>query len=270
MLLDYRGYLALLHLYLARSGYTSGPLFRASINGRGGGPLSYDAAHNRWKKYCAAASIGIGIHQLRHAHATELQQRRLHRGRPPPPRPRLHRNHQVNTLLADQVADAEIRAARRSLSAASRHGHPPWRQPGRRGATAAALSQLARTMARRPADKAVNLAIDTGYWLTGGVISQNPAAVLDMARRMNTGIIHIRDPTSRWRRFRRREELRLRQIRRERRHRIVHRTALGHHPEPRPGRLPVEGRVPVRKPKRRAGSDGLRPVLRASAWMVTA
>ena len=33
---DDRGYVALLKLYLARSGYTSGPLFRASINGRGG------------------------------------------------------------------------------------------------------------------------------------------------------------------------------------------------------------------------------------------
>jgi integrase/recombinase XerC/integrase/recombinase XerD len=71
LLLDDRGYVALLKLYLARAGYTSGPLFRASINGRGG-PLSYDAAHNRWKKYCAAAGAEIGIHQLRHAHATEL------------------------------------------------------------------------------------------------------------------------------------------------------------------------------------------------------
>ena len=72
VLLDDRSYVALLKLYLARSGYTSGPLFRASINGRGG-PLSYDAAHSRWKKYCAAAGAGIGIHQLRHAHATELK-----------------------------------------------------------------------------------------------------------------------------------------------------------------------------------------------------
>src|SRR5260370_5206318 len=71
VLLDDRGYVALLRLYLARSGYTSRPLFRASINGRGG-PLSYDAAHSRWKKYCAAAGTGIGIQQLRHAHATEL------------------------------------------------------------------------------------------------------------------------------------------------------------------------------------------------------
>nr|WP_281287617.1 hypothetical protein [Amycolatopsis rhizosphaerae] len=69
MLLDDRGYVALLKLYLARTGYTSGPLFRASINGNGG-PLSYDAAHHRWTNYCTAASVDI--HQLRHAHATEL------------------------------------------------------------------------------------------------------------------------------------------------------------------------------------------------------
>ncbi|MFB4284346.1 hypothetical protein ACBJ59_54340 [Nonomuraea sp. MTCD27] len=43
VLLDDRGYVALLKLYLARAGYTAGPLFRASINGRCG-PLSYDAA----------------------------------------------------------------------------------------------------------------------------------------------------------------------------------------------------------------------------------
>ena len=71
VLLDDGGYVALLRLYLARAGYTSGPLFRASINGRGG-PLSYDAAHHRWKKYCIAAGAEIGIHQLRHAHASEL------------------------------------------------------------------------------------------------------------------------------------------------------------------------------------------------------
>ena len=59
MLLDDRGYVALLRLYLARSGCTSGPLFRASINGRGG-LLSYDAAHNRWKKYCTAAGYATG------------------------------------------------------------------------------------------------------------------------------------------------------------------------------------------------------------------
>jgi integrase/recombinase XerD len=72
VLLDDRGYVSLLKLYLARDGYTSGPLFRVSING-GGGPLSYDAAHHRWEGYCAAAGLDIGVHQLRHAHATELK-----------------------------------------------------------------------------------------------------------------------------------------------------------------------------------------------------
>ena len=111
VLLDDRGYVALLKLYLARSGYTSGPLFRASINGRGG-PLSYDAAHSRWKRYCAAAGAGIGIHQLRHAHATqfsgvsiEVVRRRLGHAST--------ETTQVYALLADKVADTEIRAARR-------------------------------------------------------------------------------------------------------------------------------------------------------------
>jgi integrase/recombinase XerD len=56
-----RGYVALLRLYLFRTGYTAGPLFRASINGRGG-PLSYDAAHHRWTRYCTAAGLDIDIH----------------------------------------------------------------------------------------------------------------------------------------------------------------------------------------------------------------
>ena len=113
VLLDDRGYVALLKLYLARSGYTSGPLFRASINGNGG-PLSYDAAHSRWAKYCATAGVEIGIHQLRHAHATELinsgvsievVRRRLGHAST--------ETTQVYADLADRVADTEIRAARR-------------------------------------------------------------------------------------------------------------------------------------------------------------
>ena len=113
VLLDDRGYVAMLRLYLARSGYAAGPLFRATVNGRGG-PLSYDAAHSRWKKYCAAAGTGIGIRQLRHAHATELinsgvsievVRRRLGHAST--------ETTQVYALLADQVADTEIRAARR-------------------------------------------------------------------------------------------------------------------------------------------------------------
>jgi integrase/recombinase XerD len=121
VLLDDRGYLALLRLYLARSGYTSGPLFRASINGHGG-PLSYDAAHSRWTKHCAAADVGIGIHQLRHAHASELinsgvsievVRRRLGHAST--------ETTQVYALLADKVADSEIRAARRRRDQAAAH-----------------------------------------------------------------------------------------------------------------------------------------------------
>jgi integrase len=63
---------------------------------------------------CAAADAGIGIHQLRHAHATELinsgvsievVRRRLGHAST--------ETTQVYTLLADKVADTEIRVARR-------------------------------------------------------------------------------------------------------------------------------------------------------------
>jgi integrase/recombinase XerD len=95
-------------------------LFRASINGRGG-PLSYDAAHSRWQGYCAAAGVDIGIHQLRHAHATELinsgvsievVRRRLGHAST--------ETTQIYALLADKVADSEIRAARRRRDARHR------------------------------------------------------------------------------------------------------------------------------------------------------
>ncbi|TCO55650.1 tyrosine-type recombinase/integrase [Actinocrispum wychmicini] len=116
MLLDDRGYVALLKLYLARTDYTSGALFRPSINGgtTGGGHLSYDAAHHRWTGYCQQAVVDIDIHQLRHAHATELinagvsieaVRRRLGHAST--------ETTQIYTLLADKVADDEIRAARR-------------------------------------------------------------------------------------------------------------------------------------------------------------
>ncbi|MEW1839554.1 site-specific integrase [Nonomuraea angiospora] len=92
---------------------TRAHLFRASINGRGG-PLSYDAAYHRRQTYCAQAGVEIDIHQLRHAHATELinagvsieaVRRRLG-----------HASAETTQLYAlpdDKVADAEIRAARR-------------------------------------------------------------------------------------------------------------------------------------------------------------
>ncbi|WP_326645417.1 site-specific integrase [Nonomuraea fuscirosea] len=102
------------------AGYTAGPLFRASINGRGR-PLSYDAAHHRWQSYCAQAGVEIDIHQLRHAHATELinagvsieaVRRRLGHAST--------ETTQLYALLDDKVADAEIRAARRRRDRATR------------------------------------------------------------------------------------------------------------------------------------------------------
>lgn len=117
VLLDDRGYVALLKLYLQRTGYQAGPLFRASINGSGG-PLSYDAAQNRWTRYCTAA--GVDIDQLRHAHGTELinagvsieaVRRRLGHAST--------ETTQLYALLDDKVADAEIRAARRRARAKS-------------------------------------------------------------------------------------------------------------------------------------------------------
>jgi integrase/recombinase XerD len=113
VLLDDRGYVALVKLYLDRTGYKAGPLFRASINGSGG-PLSYDAAQHRWTGYCARAGVDIDIHQLRHAHATELinagvsiesVRRRLGHAST--------ETTQLYALLDDKVADDEIRAARR-------------------------------------------------------------------------------------------------------------------------------------------------------------
>ncbi|SUE28945.1 site-specific tyrosine recombinase XerD [Nocardia farcinica] len=113
VLLDDRGYVAMVRLYLDRTGYTAGPMFRASINGRGG-PLSYSAAHHRWTRYCSIAGVDIDIHQVRHSHATELVnagvsievvRKRLGHAST--------ETTQVYALLADQVADTEIRAARR-------------------------------------------------------------------------------------------------------------------------------------------------------------
>jgi acyl-CoA reductase-like NAD-dependent aldehyde dehydrogenase len=43
------------------------------------------------------------------------------------------------------------------------------------------------------ADEAVELANDTDYGLTGGVISENLTEALNVARRMRTGIIHVND-----------------------------------------------------------------------------
>ncbi|WP_406277098.1 tyrosine-type recombinase/integrase [Nocardia sp. NBC_00881] len=120
VLLDDRGYVSLVKLYLARTRYTAGPMFRASINGNGG-PLSYSAAHNRWQTYCAVAGVTVEIHQLRHSHATELinsgvsievVRKRLGHAST--------ETTQIYTLLADKIADDEIRAARRRRDTSTR------------------------------------------------------------------------------------------------------------------------------------------------------
>lgn len=66
----------------------------------------------RWK-YCAAAGTGIGIHQLRHAHATELNRGVSIEA----VRKRLGHSSTDTVMiyaeLADRAADAGIRAALR-------------------------------------------------------------------------------------------------------------------------------------------------------------
>ena len=113
VLLDDRGYVALLRLYLARAGYTSGPLFRASINGRGG-PCPTTPPRAAGRSTAPRRSVDIGIHQLRHSHATEL----INPGVSiEAVRKRLGHSSaaitEVYAELADKAADAEIRAARR-------------------------------------------------------------------------------------------------------------------------------------------------------------
>ncbi|MEU1813387.1 tyrosine-type recombinase/integrase [Micromonospora aurantiaca (nom. illeg.)] len=71
ILLDDSILVALLRRYLRATGYTHGPLFRASKN-HIGGPLRYASAQELWAKYNRLAGEDIELHQLRHTHATEL------------------------------------------------------------------------------------------------------------------------------------------------------------------------------------------------------
>jgi integrase/recombinase XerD len=113
VLLDDPELIAGLHRYLKARGYLHGPLFRAEKN-HVGGPLRYASVRELWAKYRAKAQVGATIHQLRHAHASELVnagvsletiRRRLG-----------HANAQTTLRYTDQrdaTADAEIRAWRR-------------------------------------------------------------------------------------------------------------------------------------------------------------
>ena len=71
ILLDDPTLVSLLRRYLKARGYRHGPLFRAEKN-HVGGPLRYASAQQLWSKYRTKAHVDASIHQLRHAHATEL------------------------------------------------------------------------------------------------------------------------------------------------------------------------------------------------------
>jgi integrase len=113
LLLDDSRLVAELRGYLKATGYRHGPLFRAQRNGRGG-PLRYQSIQARWAAYCRAAGETTTIHQLRHAHATELVNDGVSLATI---RKRLgHKNLQTTARYAfqsDATADAELRARRR-------------------------------------------------------------------------------------------------------------------------------------------------------------
>ena len=113
ILLDDPALVALLKRYLRQQGYQHGPLFRAHKNYRGG-PLRYQSAQEKWAKYCRQAQVDCTLHQLRHAHATELINGGVSLATI---RKRLGHKHIQTTLRyaqqSDQVTDDEIRAWRR-------------------------------------------------------------------------------------------------------------------------------------------------------------
>jgi integrase/recombinase XerD len=117
VLLDDSRLVALIRRYLKQTGYQHGYLFRAHKNGQGG-PIRYQSVRQKWQKYCEAAGIVCTIHQLRHAHATELVNEGVSLTTI---RKRLgHQNLQTTLRYAEQsdaVADAEIRQWRRKKQA---------------------------------------------------------------------------------------------------------------------------------------------------------
>lgn len=114
ILLDDKNLVVLLKQYLKKHQYQHGPLFRAHKNYKGGA-LRYQSAQEKWDKYCQQAGVDCSLHQLRHAHATELVNDGVSLATI---RKRLGHKHIQTTLryaqLSDDVADAEIRAWRRN------------------------------------------------------------------------------------------------------------------------------------------------------------
>ncbi len=101
ILLDDPRLVAELRAYLKQTGYRHGP-------------LRYQSIQQRWAGYCAAAGTTVTLHQLRHAHATELVNDGVSLATI---RKRLgHKNLQTTARYAfqsDATADAELRARRR-------------------------------------------------------------------------------------------------------------------------------------------------------------
>jgi len=116
VLIDDPGLVTLLKRYLQKHHYRHGPLFRAHKNYRGGS-LRYQSAQEKWAKYCEQAGIHCTLHELRHAHATELVNDGVSLATI---RKRLGHKHIQTTLRyaqqSDDAADSEIRAWRRRQS----------------------------------------------------------------------------------------------------------------------------------------------------------
>lgn len=114
ILLDDSSLVVLLKKHLKKQGYQHGALFRAHKNYQGGS-LRYQSAQEKWMKYCEQAGVECTLHQLRHAHATELVNDGVNLATI---RKRLGHKHIQTTLryaqLSDETADAEIRAWRRN------------------------------------------------------------------------------------------------------------------------------------------------------------
>jgi integrase/recombinase XerD len=113
ILLDDPRLVVLMKTYIHQQGYQHGPLFRAHKNYQGGA-IRYQSARELWAKYCQQAGVTCTLHQLRHAHATELVNDGVSLATI---RKRLgHKNFQTTLRYAhqsDNAANAEIRAWRR-------------------------------------------------------------------------------------------------------------------------------------------------------------
>ncbi|GMA14334.1 integrase (plasmid) [Deinococcus metallilatus] len=113
VLLDDPKLVSMLRRYLRTLGYTHGPLFQATKNGRGG-PLRYQSVQERWQGYTGRAGVTCTLHQLRHSHATELVNGGVSLATI---RKRLGHQHIQTTLryaeVSDTTADTEVRLWRR-------------------------------------------------------------------------------------------------------------------------------------------------------------